>query len=212
MSIAAYLSNLLNSSGLIAGSKIASNTIELSNLSATGTPSASNFLRGDNTWASPTAVTVVTLGTTTATTSGTTINFTGIPATAKVIYVTFTGVATNGASPLLLQLGTSGGVQATGYLGTGSVVRNTVLSSNYTTGFGVKRDTANQDSNGVLVLTLLDSSNGTWACGGVTAMSTDFITQPTAGSKVLSGTLDRIRLTSVSGDTFNAGKMNIAYS
>lgn len=160
----------------------------------------------------PTAVTVVTLGTPVATTSGTTIDFTGIPSTAKVIYVTFTGVATSGTSALLLQLGTSGGVQATGYLGTGSVVRNTVLSTLYTTGFGIKRDTANQDSNGVLVLTLLDSSNGTWACGGVTAMSTDFITQPTAGSKVLSGTLDRIRLTSVSGDTFNAGKMNIAYS
>jgi hypothetical protein len=77
MSIAAYLSNLLNSSGLIAGSKIASNTIGLSNLSATGTPSASNFLRGDNTWAAAGAgtVTSITAGTGlsggTITTSGT---------------------------------------------------------------------------------------------------------------------------------------------
>jgi len=77
MSIAAYLSNLLNSSGLIVGSKIASNTIGLSNLSATGTPSASNFLRGDNTWAAAGAgtVTSITAGTGlsggTITTSGT---------------------------------------------------------------------------------------------------------------------------------------------
>jgi len=77
MSIAAYLSNLLNSSGLIVGSKIASNTIGLSNLSATGTPSASNFLRGDNTWAAAGTgtVTSITAGTGlsggTITTSGT---------------------------------------------------------------------------------------------------------------------------------------------
>lgn len=160
----------------------------------------------------PTEVTVVTLGTPTATTSGTTINFTGIPATAKVIYVSFTGVLTTSNTSWLLQLGTSGGIQASGYLGSGSNVRASVATVTYTTGFGIRRDTTTWDLNGTLILTLLDSSNGTWACAGVTGLSSDIVTNQTGGSKVLSGTLDRIRLTTVGGDTFSAGKMNIAYS
>lgn len=39
--------------GTITGTDIASSTIGLGNLSATGTPGSSNFLRGDNTWAAP---------------------------------------------------------------------------------------------------------------------------------------------------------------
>lgn len=70
MSIASYLSQLLNASGLITGSKIASSTIGLSNLSATGTPSASNFLRGDNTWAAVSAGTVTSVATGSGLTGG----------------------------------------------------------------------------------------------------------------------------------------------
>jgi hypothetical protein len=153
----------------------------------------------------------VTLGTPVATTSGTAFDFTGIPSTAKIIWITFTAVATNGVGSFLIQLGTSGGIQTTGYLGSGSVVRSAVQTTTYTTGFGVRRDTVNQDVNGSITLTLLDSSNGTWACSGVTAQAIDFLTFETGGSKVLSGTLDRIRLTNDASNTFNAGKMNIAY-
>jgi len=153
----------------------------------------------------------ITVGTPIATTSGTAIDITGIPATAKIIYVSLAGVTSNGANAFLLQLGTSGGVQATGYLGAGSLIRSGVSSASYTTGFGIRRDAATLDMNGVLALTLLDSSNGTWACGGVTAASTDLQTNPTGGSKVLNGTLDRLRLTSTATDVFNAGKINITY-
>lgn len=37
----------------LTGQQITANPIDLDNLSATGTPSAANFLRGDNTWATP---------------------------------------------------------------------------------------------------------------------------------------------------------------
>jgi hypothetical protein len=40
-------------SGVVTGAKIASATIDLSNLSATGTKDNTTFLRGDNTWAVP---------------------------------------------------------------------------------------------------------------------------------------------------------------
>ena len=37
----------------VSGSEISGNAIDLDNLSATGTPSATTFLRGDNAWATP---------------------------------------------------------------------------------------------------------------------------------------------------------------
>jgi hypothetical protein len=70
MSIASYLSQLLNSSGLVPGSKIASSAIGLSQLTATGTPSSSNFLRGDNTWAAAGTGTVTSVATGTGLTGG----------------------------------------------------------------------------------------------------------------------------------------------
>lgn len=39
----------------VSSSEITGNPIDLDNLSATGTPSGTNFLRGDNTWATPAA-------------------------------------------------------------------------------------------------------------------------------------------------------------
>ena len=57
---------------------------------------------------------VVNSKTAVATTSGTAIDFTGIPAGVKRITVMFNGVSTNGTSNYLLQLG-SGSVQTTGY-------------------------------------------------------------------------------------------------
>jgi hypothetical protein len=71
MSIASYLSQLLNSSGLVPGTKIASGAIGLSQLTATGTPSSSNFLRGDNTWAAAGTGTVTSVATNNGLTGGT---------------------------------------------------------------------------------------------------------------------------------------------
>jgi len=50
----------------IVNGDIANSTIALAKLSATGTPSASNFLRGDNSWNTPAAGAYVFLGETTA--------------------------------------------------------------------------------------------------------------------------------------------------
>jgi hypothetical protein len=60
---------------------------------------------------------VNTLATAVATTSGTSIDYTGLPAWVKKITVSFQGVSTNSTSLWLLQLGTSGGVTTSGYLG-----------------------------------------------------------------------------------------------
>ena len=56
----------------------------------------------------------LTLGTVQNTTSGTSIDFTGIPSWVKRLTVAFRGVSTNGSSNLLVQIG-SGSVQTSGY-------------------------------------------------------------------------------------------------
>lgn len=118
MSIAAYLSNLLNSSGLIVGSKIASNTIGLSNLSATGTPSASNFLRGDNTWAAAGA------GTVTSITAGTGLSGGTITTSGTIALVT----TTNAVGTYILAYSSTAG-SAGGTIAGGSLVNSGITAT-----------------------------------------------------------------------------------
>lgn len=159
---------------------------------------------------------------TTQTTASTTItvvgiDFTGIPSTAKRITVMFNGVSVSGTSPINVQLGTSGGVQNTNYSGTGvgigagGGVAVTALSS----GFQLC-DNANSAAaatwRGSMTISLLDSSTGIWACASNTARGDTATTGLCQGSKTLSGTLDRVRITTVNGtDTFDAGSINILY-
>lgn len=152
----------------------------------------------------------LTLGTAQNTTSGTSIDFTGIPSWVKRITVMFNGVSTNGTSQHMLQIG-SGTISTTGY--NSSCSTNGATSSNLTSGFWVhgRADAANA-AKGLLVLTHLGSNN--WICSGNVSSSTgvNYDVWASAGSLTLNGTLDRIRLTTVNGtDTFDAGSVNILY-
>jgi hypothetical protein len=143
-------------------------------------------------------------------TSGTSINFTGIPSWAKRITVMFNGVSTNGTSPVLAQLGTSAGVQATGYNCNIFTVTGSVASTTpFTTGFAILGSTAASARVGQIVITNITAN--TW----VAAMSSFALTTDVGagqGAVALSGTLDRVRITTLNGtDTFDAGTINIAY-
>jgi predicted extracellular nuclease len=142
--------------------------------------------------------------------SGTAINFTGIPSWAKKITVAFSGVSTSGTSNPMLQIGGSGGIEATGYIGSASVSTTDVL---FTTGFGLSGATAAGSTfSGTATLVLLDASTNTWVMSSVTGYSNAGGVGNGGGSKSLSGTLDRVRLTTVNGtDTFDAGSANILW-
>lgn len=151
-----------------------------------------------------------TLDTAKASTSGTSIDFTGIPSWAKRITVMFNGVSTNGTSPVLAQLGTSAGVQATGYNCNIFTVTGSVASTTpFTTGFAILGSTAASARVGQIVITNITAN--TW----VAAMSSFALTTDVGagqGAVALSGTLDRVRITTLNGtDTFDAGTINIAY-
>lgn len=154
-----------------------------------------------------------TLGTEQATTSGTSIDFTSIPSWVKKISVNLVGVSTNGTSKLILQIGDSGGVEPTGYSGAAVFADGNQSATNHNTGFIIEEGAnAAAVRHGTVVLTLQDSSDNTWAMMGIISRTDVAVVTVASGTKSLSATLDRVRLTAVNGtDAFDAGSVNILY-
>ncbi len=154
----------------------------------------------------------LTLGTAKATTSGTAVEYTSIPSWVRRITLSLVGVSTSGTSSPIFQLGDSGGYETTGYLGSSSSLGISVVSANFTDGYGVYLASASNVIHGAIVFTLVDASTNTWAAQGVFGLSNTTLTITTAGSKSLSATLNSVRITTQGGsDTFDAGSINILY-
>lgn len=200
-----------NADIVIDGSKIASTVSPV----FTGTPTAPTTTAGDNSTKLATTAYVdgkMVLGTAVNSTSGTAIDFTGIPSWAKKITVMFNGVSTNGSSPVQIQLGDSGGVETSGYLGSGSSIAGTVATSNYTSGIVQGQSTQLNAFIRQGLIQVVKVTGNTWIGSGVLGQSDIAQTLIGAGSKTLSEALDRVRITTVNGtDTFDAGTINIIY-
>ena len=154
-----------------------------------------------------------TLATAQASTSGTSIDFTGIPSWAKRITVMFDGVSTNGTSNWLLRLGDAGGFETSGYIGvSGVLVTSGFGSSSSAAGFLLTGTGPEQAAvySGTSVVNLVGGNSWThFGCLGSTTADRSFCN---SGSKTLSDTLTQVRITTVNGtDTFDAGTVNIAY-
>jgi len=158
---------------------------------------------------------VNTLATAVASTSGTSIDFTSIPSWVKRITVMFSGVSTSGTSNFLVQIG-AGSVTTSGYV-SGGLASQAAASSTTgvtsTAGFiavaGINGATQSQTG----IVTLLNITSTNWIAASVTAESSDGNrTTVASGTLALGGTLDRVRITTVNGtDTFDAGTINILY-
>jgi hypothetical protein len=152
----------------------------------------------------------LTSGTAVATTSGTSIDFTGIPSWVKKITVMFSGVSLAGGAYLAIQLGDSGGIETSGYLGgAGNTGGGTVSNSSFLS-LAPSSDAA-ASADGLYTIALLNASTNLWALSG-NSYQLGFSMSMCGGSKALSATLDRIRITTSNGtDTFDAGSINILY-
>jgi hypothetical protein len=156
-------------------------------------------------------------GTAVASTSGTSIDFTSIPSWVKRITVMFNEISTNGVSPLIVQIGDSGGFETTGYIGISSVIAgsNTTSPNILTNGYYVRlMDGANTELlSGTMTINLITGT--TWVSSHVCCQNIAGATPKTAhgaGTKTLTETLDRVRITTFSGTpTFDAGSINILY-
>lgn len=158
---------------------------------------------------------ILTMGTTIATTSGTSHDFTSIPAGVRRITMNLAGVSLSGTAFLRFQLGDSGGVETTGYLG--GVMRGggagDLTGANATSGAETAAGGSGASNifHGTIACTLLDSATNTWAVIVAIAQSDQPRASIGAYSKSLSATLDRVRLTTTGADTFDAGLVNIIY-
>jgi hypothetical protein len=179
--------------------------------------SSGNVLVGTDTQATGAKLTVngsikgtITSATAVATTSGTAIDFTGIPSWVKRITVMLNGVSTNGASNILVQIGNSGGIETSGYLSYANQFNGSPGGSSSTAGFLIFEAWA-ATTLGYGIVTITNVSGNTWVYGCCMGASDSSISVG-GGNKTLSGTLDRVRLTTQNGtDTFDAGSVNILY-
>lgn len=156
------------------------------------------------------------LGTAQNSTSGTSIDFTGIPSWVRRITVMLSGVSTNGGSSLRLQIG-AGAIETSGYNGGGLIFSGTggaVVTYPSAAGFELEGATGSRTAStvryGPIVLMLV--SGNTWLASSTLAETGTTIYDTYNGNKTLSGVLDRVRITTVNGtDTFDAGTINIMY-
>lgn len=154
----------------------------------------------------------LTLGTPVASTSGTSIDFTGLPTWIRRVTMSLVGMSTNGTALKLVQIGDAGGIETSGYLGASANVGG-AGAANSTAGLLINSGSAADVHHGTVTMTLENATNNTWAMTHLIGVSSGAAAYFGASSKSLSpGPLDRVRLTTVGGtDTFDAGEINITY-
>jgi len=154
---------------------------------------------------------VNTLATAVASTSGTSIDFTGLPSWIKRITVMFNGVSLTATAHILVQLGTGSTTYTTsGYTSISAVTEaagNSVVSS--TSGFLVFDGAATRVVTGHLIITNISGNN--WISSHTGKINASTLPMYGAGDVSLGAVLTAVRITSTSTDTFDAGTINILY-
>jgi hypothetical protein len=152
-----------------------------------------------------------TLGTVQNSTSGTSIDFTSIPSWVKRVTVMFNNVSISATANILIQIG-SGSVTSSGYSSMGMTISPTTgTNANSTAGFVICSAAAGVILSGSMTINLLTGT--TYIANHTMGRSdnTAFGNFGAGTSPSLSGALDRVRITTTSTDTFDAGSINIMY-
>ena len=151
-----------------------------------------------------------TQSTAVATTSGTAFDFTGIPDWVTQIVITANAVSLSGTDNLLVQLGTSGGIVATGYDANSGTISGTNCSQTASTaGFIVVGTGAGFAQTFTMTITRMAAGSNLWIAAYSGSRTTATIHG--GGSITLGAALDRVRLTRTGTDTFDAGSVNVSW-
>jgi hypothetical protein len=119
----------------------------------------------------------------------------------------FNSVSTNGASNWLVQLGTSSGIETSGYSSYSSLGGHAATS---TSGNIFNSGSAGNTVTGTFIFTTL--GNNAWINTHTLANPIGPTASIGGGTKTLPGVLDRIRVTTVNGtDQFDAGQIGLLY-
>ena len=184
------------------------------NPAAVATGSLGNVLTSAGAGAPPTMSMPSTITSDTSVGTGTAYNVTGIPAGVRCVSILFEGVSTGGTSPILVQLGDSGGIETSGYVAESAHLTNGSVPGlqSSTAGFPVFSHAASHSLSGILDLRLKDAANFTWVSSHSCRVLTT-IAVTGGGVKSLSAELTQLRITTVGGsDSFDAGTIALQYS
>lgn len=167
-----------------------------------------------------------------ATTSGLSVDFTGIPSWATQITLSLSGVKTNGSNVMLVRLGAAGVYETAGYDGASGTFTNgasagagglsVILQGSGFNLVGVAATSSapSVDLHGSITFTQIEATTNTWIASGVMGRTDVPLCIYIGGCKSLAGPLDRLQIITsngtisgpgVSTSTFNAGKANILY-
>lgn len=143
-----------------------------------------------------------------ATTSGTAIDFTGVPSGVNRVTLHLKGVSLSGADDAIVQLGDSGGIETSGYQGGYYQFAGSYVSS--TNGFILRLGNAGRDLNGFITLNRVSGND--WAVNGMLDLGPVGASGViSVGTKSLSGEITQIRLTRTGTNTFDAGEASISW-
>lgn len=146
----------------------------------------------------------------TNTTSGSNVDFTGIPDGVHEIDLVFDGVSLSGSDNLLIQLSTSSTFATTGYTSVSTVKQgggNTIITN--TTGFIIHAGSASNALYGIMKLNRVPGTN-TWVTTHIGIANTSGSIDG-AGQLGLGGSIDGIRLDTTGTNTFDAGRAFIRW-
>ena len=163
-----------------------------------------NVLRSDgSTW---TSAVPINISTAQASTSGSTITFGSIPAYVKRITVMFNSIGSSAVPCFEVRLGTSGGIQSSGYLASAAAGISTANVATSSSGFPVRG--GGGTLSGIMTMTLLDPSTNIW----VAAFSNGTDTNQWGyggGTVTMTGTVTQVQM--FTSGTFSNGSFNILY-
>ena len=147
----------------------------------------------------------VTQETATASTSGTEIDY-DVPAGTIRITVMFDETSLTAGNPILVRLGTSGGIQATGYTSRSQ----TTGSGTTSTGAFVMRFTGAGDLM-MGSMTIVNITDNIWVSSHIAYRSTSNEIIRGAGRVSLSDEITQLRITRNSSGTFDNGYVNVLF-
>jgi hypothetical protein len=136
--------------------------------------------------------------------------FTGIPSWVKRITIMIADLSTNGTANPVVQIGDSGGLETSGYVGaSGAIVGTSATSALHSFGIGLSAGSWTAAIIRTGSITLTKMAGNTWMYCGVLGRSDSASVLMMGGYKTLSAALDRISVSTT--DTFDSGTISIMY-
>lgn len=145
-----------------------------------------------------------------ATTSGTAFDFGSIPPGVSEVEVVARDCAFVGADSILIQLGTSGGFQTTGYSGHSYVfVAGSNAAGGSTAGIRVTEGAAGRPFTGSV--RFVRTAGNSWVATISGGNPTGALAFAGGGQVALSGELTQVRVTRAGASSFNSGSVTVGY-